>query len=87
MTSRTAGRFWRLYEALPPEVRGDARKAFALFSADPSHPFLRFKELRHYTGFWSARVTYAYRAVCKREGDTAHWFWIGSHADFDRDFG
>ena len=76
-----------MYGTLPPEVRAQAREAYALFTEDPDHPRLRFKELSHYPGHWSVRVTYVYRAVCRREGDTAHWLWIGSHADFDRDFG
>jgi hypothetical protein len=72
---------------LPPGIRREAREAYALFSKDPLHPQLRFKELRHHPGHWSVRVTYDYRAVCKRDGDIMHWVWIGSHADFDRDFG
>jgi hypothetical protein len=72
-----------MYRALPDEVRSQARKAFLLFREDPSHPSLRFKPLRGYPDFW----TLSYRALCRRDGETVHWFWIGSHADFDRDFG
>lgn len=75
-----------MYLALPAEVRRQAREAFHKFSADPSHPSLRFKPLQRYPGYWSARVGLSYRSVCRRSGDTVYWFWIGSHADFDRDF-
>jgi hypothetical protein len=80
-------RFWRQYRALPAEVRAQARKAYARFARDPAHPSLRFKELQGYPHYWSVRVTLSYRAIGKRDGDVIHWFWIGSHADFDRDFG
>jgi hypothetical protein len=85
--SRTLARFWRMYEALPSEVQRQAREAYRQFRQDPSHPGLHFHPLRGYPGYWSVRVTLSYRAVCRREGDTCYWFWIGSHADFDRDFG
>jgi hypothetical protein len=75
-----------MYDALPPEIKRQARQAYRQFQENPFHPSLRFHELRGYPGYWSARVTLSYRAVCRREGDTVYWFWIGSHADFDRDF-
>jgi hypothetical protein len=31
-------------------------------------------------------VTLAYRAVGLLEGDEITWFWIGTHADYDRLF-
>jgi hypothetical protein len=76
-----------MYAALPPDIRRHAREAYRQFQADPSHPGLRFHPLHGYPDYWSARITRSYRAVCRRDGDTAYWFWIGSHADFDRDFG
>ena len=67
-------------------MREQARKAFTRFEVEPFHSSLRFKELHGYPDHWSVRVTISYRAVCRREGDTAYWFWIGNHAAFDRDF-
>jgi Txe/YoeB family toxin of Txe-Axe toxin-antitoxin module len=87
MISRTLARFWRMYQALPPQIRRQAREAYRRFQQDPSHPSLRFHPLHGYPDYWSARITLSYRAVCRREGNTLYWFWIGSHADFDRDFG
>ena len=86
MNSRALKRFWRMYEGLNPDIRREAREAYALFAKDPLHRHLHFKELRYRPGYWSVRITYSYRAVCKRDGDTAYWLWIGSHAAFDRDF-
>ncbi|MCY3021552.1 MAG: hypothetical protein NTW87_21265 [Planctomycetota bacterium] len=72
---------------MPPHVRQQAAKAFRLFLADPHHRGLHFKPLQRCPEFWSVRVTLSYRAVCRRDGDTVYWFWIGSHADFDQEFG
>jgi len=33
---------------------------------------------------YSVRVTIAHRAVGLLENDKITWFWIGSHADYDR---
>jgi hypothetical protein len=42
---------------------------------------LHFKRIGR---FWSARVGLGYRALgLDAEGDVV-WFWIGSHADYDK---
>ena len=33
---------------------------------------------------YSARVGISYRAVGVRDGDSLVWYWIGSHADYDK---
>jgi len=33
---------------------------------------------------FSARVGLGYRALAVRNGDALIWFWIGSHADYDK---
>ena len=33
---------------------------------------------------YSVRVTLGHRALRLVEGDEVVWFWIGSHADYDR---
>ena len=87
MTSLTLSAFWDLYRALPRDVRRQARQAYQRFAADPTYPGLRFRELNGFPGVWYVRITLSYRAVGRRDGDVIVWFWIGSHADFDRDFG
>jgi hypothetical protein len=74
-------RFWDLYDALPAEVRVQADKQYALFSQNPFHPSLRFKQVGP---FWSVRISYSYRALALRESDVLTWFWIGTHADYDK---
>ena len=86
MISRGTRDFWALYRALPANVRTQARAAFLLFLDNPDHPSLRFKKLQGPYGFWSVRFGAGYRAVCKREGETFTWLWIGTHQDFDKMF-
>jgi len=75
-------RFLPLYEALPAEVRTLADKSFALLKENPKHPSLRFKCIRD--DLWSVRVGLNHRALAIRGDDALQWFWIGSHAEYDR---
>lgn len=74
-------KFWSAYHSLPEPVRQVADANFELLKRDPSHPSLQFKKIGR---FRSVRVGLRYRALAiEVEGD-CHWFWIGSHADYDR---
>jgi hypothetical protein len=81
VTHRATPRFWRCYEGLPQDVRQLADRSYALLKTNPSHPSLHFKKVGQ---FWSARVGLHYRAVAVDAGDDLVWFWIGSHADYDK---
>jgi hypothetical protein len=69
------------YRSLPPEVRELADQAYTRLKQDPRHPSLRLKKVGR---FWSARVGAHYRALAVEETDGLVWFWIGTHADYDR---
>jgi hypothetical protein len=55
-------------------------KQFSLFGKDPTHPSLHLKPVGE---LWSVRIK-AYRALAVQEGDIFHWFWIGSHGEYER---
>jgi hypothetical protein len=55
-----------------------------LFRANPSHPGLRFKQVHPDPPTYSARVGISYRAVGVRDGELIVWYWIGTHADYDK---
>jgi hypothetical protein len=76
--------FWSAYEKLEPEVKQRARKAFRLWNQNPFHPSLHFKCVNETEGLWSVRITLSHRALSIVEGDTATWFWIGGHAQYER---
>ncbi len=44
---------------------------------------LHFKKL-HPNEIYSVRITISYRALAVKEADTYIWFWIGSHAEYDK---
>lgn len=84
MNSRATRQFWRLFYDLPRDVQGDARRAFRLFQANPSHPGLQFKKLEGDDHLYSVRVGLEYRALAVMKKDRVVWYWIGHHSDYDR---
>lgn len=74
--------FAPLYEALPKTIRDLAAKNFGLLKQDPEHPSLHFKRIKE--DLWSIRVGQKYRALAVEGNDTFHWFWIGTHSEYDR---
>ena len=73
-----------MYGGLPGEARIAARQAYSTFQSDPFRRGLGFKELRGHPGVWSVRIGEHYRALGRRRDDRIAWFWIGSHAEYDR---
>jgi len=84
VTSRTTKRFRKLLAALPPHVQKQARESYRIWMRDPWHPSLQFKQIHPTRPIFSARVGLDWRAVCIRSGDAAVWYFIGSHADYER---
>ena len=82
MNSTCTGRFWRLLNELPAEVRELAQKNYELWQIDPRHPSLRFKQIEN--NVWSVRIGTHYRALAEVEGQSVTWLWIGHHAEYDR---
>lgn len=82
--SRTTHAFRASFAALPEEIQEQARSAYRLFRTDPAHPNLRFKKVETAEGVYSVRVGLGYRALGVLDGPVIVWFWIGSHADYDR---
>jgi hypothetical protein len=68
---------------LPIPVQRAAREAYRLWRTNPRHPSLQFKQI-HARPIYSVRIGLHWRAVGTREGETMIWYWIGSHAEYDR---
>ena len=86
MNSRTTADFWQAFYRLPN-----------LFKPVPLLPIENGKEILIKEGFffkqikggyppvYSVRIGRGWRALgYKTDGTTIIWFWIGSHADYDR---
>jgi hypothetical protein len=82
--SRTTRSFRKAFVSLPQDIQAQARRAYRLFRTDPAHPSLRFKKVEQSEKVYSVRIGLGYRALGTLEGSTILWFWIGSHADYDR---
>ena len=74
-------RFWQCYRALPVAIQALADRNYALLRSNPSHGSLHFKQIG---ALWSVRVGLHYRALAATAGDDLVWFWVGSHAEYDR---
>jgi hypothetical protein len=84
MKSLAEKAFWDCFEKLPAEVQALARDAFDLWSRDPRHPSLQFKLVQRSKSVYSVRVGLHWRALGRLHGDAVYWYWIGTHADYDR---
>jgi hypothetical protein len=76
-------RFWHCLGALPAEVQSIAHQNFALLKQDPAHPSLQFKPVGN-GKFRSVRVGLHFRALGVPVDGGIQWFWIGSHAEYDK---
>lgn len=83
MQSRTTRLFRERYRELPIEVRRQARRAYQQWQRNPSHPSLQFKRVAQREPIYAARIGLHWRALAFVDDDTATWWWIGSHAEYD----
>ena len=73
--------FWECYEKLPKRIQDLADKNFALLKENPQHSSLHLKKVEQY---WSVRVGKKYRALAVEMEERLLWFWIGTHAEYDK---
>jgi mRNA-degrading endonuclease RelE of RelBE toxin-antitoxin system len=84
-SSRTKD-FRKLFESLPQHIKETAKKNYEIWRENPFHSSLEFKEIKANENIWSVRVGIGWRAlgVMKEKEEKIVWFWIGSHAKYDR---
>lgn len=73
--------FWECYHNLSKTIQELADKNYQLLKANPDHPSLHFKKVKSY---FSVRIGIQYRALGIEVEKGVLWFWIGSHADYDK---
>jgi len=81
MNHHTTADFWDCYGRLPEAMQRLADEKYNLLRTDPWHPSLHFKRVGR---LWSVRVGIGYRALAMAGVEGPVWFWIGSHAEYDR---
>jgi len=84
MISHITSKFRKAFRNLPQEEQKLARRAYRLFIKNPRHPSLQFKPINSARSIYSVRISLNYRALGSRDGDEIIWFWIGSHAEYDK---
>jgi hypothetical protein len=82
--SKRTKAFRDLFAALPESVQRDAEAAYRQFQVDPSHASLRFRPAQAHKDVYLLRVGLHYRALALRQPDCWIWFWIGTHAEYDK---
>lgn len=81
LTHYSSPRFWENYDRLPSSVQRLADDSYESLKKNPRHPSLYFEPIGR---FWSVRVGLHYRALRVSVPDGVLWFWIGTHAEYDR---
>ncbi len=84
MQSFTTENFWTAYYKLPASVREQAREAYKHFSENPQHPGLQFKRVHPVKPVFSVRISSDYRALGIVKDNMIVWFWIGTHANYEK---
>lgn len=84
MNSQTTEDFDLCFQRLPARVQRIARRNYELWTDNPSHPSLQYKPVGHHGAVYSVRVGIGWRALGLKVQDTMVWFWIGSHAEYDK---
>ena len=81
MNHFTTPAFWECYRKLPQNIQNLANDNFKLLKRNPRHPSLHLKRVERY---WSVRVGIRYRAAAVEGEEGLVWFWIGTHAEYDK---
>ena len=84
MESSVTRQFRAQLAALPARIRLKAQAAYRQWQQDPRHPSLHFKCINVTAAIYSVRIDRDWRAVAVVKDGHALWFWIGSHAEYDK---
>jgi len=77
-------RFWKHYRDLPEDIQELADRKFELLKSNPRHPSLHLKKIGKKKPLWSARIGLHYHALGREKPEGIVWFWIGTHAEYDK---
>ena len=79
-----SAKFWRRHRSLPKPIRDLADKNLELLKSNPQHPSLHFKKIGELR---SIRIGLNHRALAVEIPEGLLWFWIGNHAEYDKQIG
>lgn len=84
MNSYLTDDFLACFRSLPQNIKKKARKNYRLWAQNRNHPSLQFKQVHTTEPIYSVRVGIGWRAMGLLEEKDIYWFWIGSHAEYDK---
>ena len=84
MNSLLTEDFVACFRRLPDEIKQLARKNYRLWRDNQYHARLQFKRVNRKEPIYSVRVGIGYRALGLLEAGTISWFWIGTHAEYEK---
>ncbi|MBE9200783.1 MULTISPECIES: hypothetical protein [unclassified Nodularia (in: cyanobacteria)] len=84
MKSSVTKTFRQQFAQIPLSVQEQATKVYSLWRSDPYHHSLQFKRVSQRQPIYSARVGINYRVLGLLEENHIYWFWIGTHAEYDK---
>jgi hypothetical protein len=88
--NRRTWAFHEMFASLPAQYQQAANDAFQRFLLNPNHPALRSHPLKptrkgqHWPDSISVTISMGYRAIYVVRNGVNVWYWIGSHADYDK---
>lgn len=84
MKSHLTEEFIARFHDLPERIQRLARKNYKLWKENPLHPGVQFKLVGKRNPVYAVRVGIGWRALGIKVDDGIVWFWIGSHAEYDK---
>ncbi|MBM4050237.1 MAG: hypothetical protein FJ279_34510 [Planctomycetes bacterium] len=84
MRSHLSGDFIARFRRLPSRIQRVARRNYKVWKENPWHPGLQFKLVGKRRLVYSVRVGIGWRAMGVKVDGAIVWFWIGSHAEYER---
>jgi hypothetical protein len=82
--SHLTTQFIKNFRVLPDRIKNLARKNYKFWRDNHYHPSLNYKEVKEGTDVYSVRIGIGWRAIGVIKNDNIIWFWIGSHADYNK---
>lgn len=84
MKSVTTARFRKEFDKLPLHLKEATQKAYSTWKENSNHPSLQYKQIHASKAIYSVRISLSYRAIGVKQSNIMVWFWIGSHAAYDK---
>jgi len=82
--SHVTKKFRKAFQALPLSAQRQAREVYRVWKQDPYNQVFHFKQIHQSKPIYSIRIGAGHRALGLKRGGLMVWFWIGSHAEYDR---